>query len=254
MRCSLTGRVTGRNQKRCVRRQFAPQRLGELRVQTDIKNIAGATLSCEHVTEGRTLAGGAVAGGSAARSGFPISVRAPLCVSRPEEARRGPGRHAPLAPRNGARAAMSPALRAAILTLGALLWFPARLVVLPFAFAQETQFGPLPNPWEAVAIRAHGVLAVGAVFLRGDRRATRSSAGECAQSTSPGFAPRAVRRCWWASGYAHLHTGTLHEVASRTHESWEPPRCSGARALWRNRPDGVPVVVHWRFSVRPSYK
>ena len=35
------------------RRQFAGrQRLEELRVQTDIKNIAGATLSCEHVTEG----------------------------------------------------------------------------------------------------------------------------------------------------------------------------------------------------------
>ena len=35
------------------RRQFAGrQSLGELRVQTDIKNIAGATLSCEHVTEG----------------------------------------------------------------------------------------------------------------------------------------------------------------------------------------------------------
>lgn len=35
------------------RRQFAGrQGLGELRVQTDIKNIAGATLSCEHVTAG----------------------------------------------------------------------------------------------------------------------------------------------------------------------------------------------------------
>lgn len=35
------------------RRQFAGrQGLGQLRVQTDIKNIAGATLSCEHVTEG----------------------------------------------------------------------------------------------------------------------------------------------------------------------------------------------------------
>jgi len=33
------------------RRQFAGrQGLGQLRVQTDIKNIAGATLSCEHVT------------------------------------------------------------------------------------------------------------------------------------------------------------------------------------------------------------
>ena len=35
------------------RRQFAGRHgLDELRVQTDIKNIAGATLSCEHVTEG----------------------------------------------------------------------------------------------------------------------------------------------------------------------------------------------------------
>ncbi len=35
------------------RRQFTGrQRLDQLRVQTDIKNIAGATLSCEHVTEG----------------------------------------------------------------------------------------------------------------------------------------------------------------------------------------------------------
>jgi len=35
------------------RQQFAGrQGLEQLRVQTDIKNIAGATLSCEHVTEG----------------------------------------------------------------------------------------------------------------------------------------------------------------------------------------------------------
>ena len=35
------------------RQQFAGRDgLGQLRVQTDIKNIAGATLSCQHVTEG----------------------------------------------------------------------------------------------------------------------------------------------------------------------------------------------------------
>jgi len=35
------------------RRQFAGrERLEEVRVTTDIKNIAGATLSCEHVTQG----------------------------------------------------------------------------------------------------------------------------------------------------------------------------------------------------------
>jgi len=33
--------------------QFAGREgLGQLRVQTDIKNIAGATLSCQHLTEG----------------------------------------------------------------------------------------------------------------------------------------------------------------------------------------------------------
>ena len=35
------------------RRQFAGRAdLSQLHMQTDIKNIAGATLSCEHVTEG----------------------------------------------------------------------------------------------------------------------------------------------------------------------------------------------------------
>ena len=35
------------------RQQFAGREgLGQVRVQTDIKNIAGATLSCQHVTEG----------------------------------------------------------------------------------------------------------------------------------------------------------------------------------------------------------
>jgi FMN-binding domain len=35
------------------RQQFAGREdLGQLRVQTDIKNIAGATLSCQHLTEG----------------------------------------------------------------------------------------------------------------------------------------------------------------------------------------------------------
>ena len=63
---------------------------------------------------------------------------------------------------------MSRALRAAILTLGVLLWVSgAAWLVLHFAFAQQTPFGPLPNPWEAPLMRVHGVLAVGGVFLLG---------------------------------------------------------------------------------------
>jgi len=49
----LPGESRWRNQKRCVAASIrGRQGLGQLRVQTDIKNIAGATLSCEHVTEG----------------------------------------------------------------------------------------------------------------------------------------------------------------------------------------------------------
>src|SRR5215468_755714 len=43
----------GEIQNEAWRHQFAGRSgLDQLRVQTDIKNIAGATLSCEHVTEG----------------------------------------------------------------------------------------------------------------------------------------------------------------------------------------------------------
>src|SRR5260370_33332558 len=71
-----------------------------------------------------------------------------------------------LAPRNGARAPMSPALRAAILTLGALLWLSGvAWLVLHFAFAQQTAFGPLPNPLERGLMRLHGRLAGGGEFL-----------------------------------------------------------------------------------------
>src|SRR5437763_16955073 len=63
---------------------------------------------------------------------------------------------------------MPAALRAGILALGALLWLSgAAWLVLHFAFAQQTALGPLPNLWEALLMRVHGMLAVGGVSRLG---------------------------------------------------------------------------------------
>jgi len=163
-----------------------------------------------------------------------------FAVSRPEKApEAGPG-GTRLTPRNGARVPMSPALRAAILTLGALLWLSGAVwLVLHFAFAQQTQFGPLPNPWEAVVIRVHGVLAVGGVFLLGWIVGGHTiERWGSARNRLSGLALMGSAALLVSSGYAlYYTTGTLHEVASRTHE-W-----LGAASLlvalahwWRNRP------------------
>ena len=82
-------------------------------------------------------------------------------LRRPEVSGSATGT-APLAPRNGGRVPMSATLRGVILGAGALLWLSGVLwLVLHFAFAQGTQFGPLPNPWEPTLMRVHGVLEIG---------------------------------------------------------------------------------------------
>jgi hypothetical protein len=141
----------------------------------------------------------------------------------------------PLAPRNGARAPMSPALRAAILTLGALLWLSGvAWLVLHFAFAQQTQFGPLPNPWEAVLMRLHGVLAVGGVFFLGwiVGGHTIERWGSARKRLS-GFLLVASAALLVASGYAlYYTTGAPHEVASRAHEWLGAGSLLAALAHW----------------------
>jgi len=146
----------------------------------------------------------------------------------------------PLAPRNGARAPMSPALRAAILTLGALLWLSGvAWLVLHFAFAQQTQFGPLPNPWEAVLMRLHGVLAVGGVFILGWIVAGHTiERWGSARKRLSGLLLVASAALLVASGYAlYYTTGAPHEVASRAHEWLGAGSLLAALAhWWRNRP------------------
>jgi hypothetical protein len=63
---------------------------------------------------------------------------------------------------------MSPALRINTLVVCALLWLSGCIwMALHYFFQASTQFGPGPNPWEPVAIRVHGIVAISTVFLFG---------------------------------------------------------------------------------------
>src|SRR6201997_3509953 len=71
-------------------------------------------------------------------------------------------------PGAGARIRMSAGLRAALFTSFGLLWLSGAVWLgVHFALEQPTPFGPLPNPWEPVLLKAHGLLAVAGVFLLG---------------------------------------------------------------------------------------
>lgn len=148
-----------------------------------------------------------------------------------------------LAPRNGARVQMSPALRATILTICALLWLSGAVwLALHFAFALQTQFGPLPNPWEPLVMRVHGLLAVGGVFLLGWMAAShlieRWGSGRKRLS---GLVLAGSAALLVASGYAlYYTTGALHEVASRAHE------CLGAASI-------LAALTHW-WRIRPPVR
>ena len=158
-----------------------------------------------------------------------------FAVRRPDVKGSEAGPGASLSPRNGARAPMSPALRAAILTLGALLWLSgAAWLVLHFAFAQQSPFGPLPNPWEALLMRVHGVLAVGGVFLLGWIVGGHTiERWGSARNRLSGLALVGSVALLVASGYAlYYTTGALHEAASRTHEWLGAGSLLAALAHW----------------------
>ena len=137
--------------------------------------------------------------------------------------------------RNGARVPMSAALRLVTLGVCALLWLSGCLwLVLHFAFAQATQFGPLPNPWEPVVMRVHGAIGVAGVFLLG-----WIAAGHLVDRWSgtrnrfSGMLLASSAALLVVSGYAlYYTTGTLHEIASRTHEVLGVASLVAALAHW----------------------
>ena len=106
--------------------------------------------------------------------------------------------------------------------------------MLHFAFAQQTAFGPLPNPWEAVLMRMHGMLAVGGVFLLGwIIEAHTLERWGSARNRLSGIALVGSVALLVASGYAlYYTTGALHEAASRTHEWLGAGSLLAALAHW----------------------
>jgi hypothetical protein len=145
-----------------------------------------------------------------------------------------------LAPAAVGRAQMSAALRRLVLAAAALLWFSGVWwLVLHYAFAQQTPFGELPNPSEPLAMRVHGVLAVGAVFLLGWIAGGHViERWDGARRRLSGLLLSATAAVLVVSGYAlYYTTGFPHELASLAHQGL------GALAIvaalvhgWRRRP------------------
>lgn len=72
------------------------------------------------------------------------------------------------ASRIGKAAPMPAALRLTLWAAFAALWASGCLwLALHLGLEQRTEFGPVPNPWEAPVMRIHGWLAVLGVFLLG---------------------------------------------------------------------------------------
>ena len=147
-----------------------------------------------------------------------------------------------LAGRNGARAPMARAVRAAILTVCALLWLSGAMwLVLHLAVPGQTEFGPLPNAWEPVVLRVHGLLAVGGVFLLGwiaGGHLIERWGGP--RNRLSGFVLASCAVLLVLSGYAlYYTTGTAHELASWTHE------CLGIVSA-------LAALVHW-WRIPPAH-
>lgn len=145
-----------------------------------------------------------------------------------------------LGARSGARVQMTAALRVTLLTACALLWVSGALwLVLHFGFAQQSPFGPLPNPWEPAVMRVHGLAAVGGVFLLGWMAGGHvlERWGSLRNRLS-GLLLAACAALLAASGYAlYYATGALHDAAVAVHELLGVASIGIALAhWWRIRP------------------
>lgn len=140
------------------------------------------------------------------------------------------------ASRSSARVQMSPRLRAAVFACGALLWLSGALwLVLHFAFAEQTPFGPLPNPWEPTVMRVHGACAIAAVFLLGWVGAAHVAEGWArVRYRLSGFVLVGSAALLVSTGYAiYYTTGALHDLSARIHD-------------WVGSLSILIAIAHWR--------
>ena len=134
------------------------------------------------------------------------------------------------------------ALRASLYGVGALLWVSGAVwLVLHYVFPQATPFGPLPNPAEAPLMRAHGLIAVCAVFLIGWMTGAHVAARwPSERNRRSGLALGSTALLLILSGYAlYYTTGSPHDAAALGHEAIGVLAPAAALAhWWRNRTRG----------------
>jgi hypothetical protein len=136
------------------------------------------------------------------------------------------------------RVPMSPRLRRLVFSVGALLWLSGALwLVLHYGSAERTAFGPMPNPWEPVVMRVHGMLAVGGVFLLGWITAGHvSERWRSRPRRLSGLLLIASAAVLVLSGYAlYYTTGSPHEAAGLAHEILGVAALIVALAHWERR-------------------
>jgi len=135
----------------------------------------------------------------------------------------------------GAAVQMPRTVRGAIFAVYGLLWVSGVLwLVLHFAFEQQTQFGPLPNPREPLLMRVHGLLAVAGVFLLGWVASGHVLARwASARNRLSGLVLAGSAVLLVASGYAlYYTTGALHAGAALVHEWLGTASLLAALAHW----------------------
>ena len=131
---------------------------------------------------------------------------------------------------------MSRALRTCIYVAFGTLWMSGCYwLVLHYYFAQTTDFGALPNPWEATILRLHGWFAVAGVFLLGwvTARHVSDRWPQMVKRLS-GLSMAVVALVLAISGYGlYYTTDHLHDLAAFMHEAL------GASAI-------MFALMHWR--------
>jgi hypothetical protein len=137
---------------------------------------------------------------------------------------------------------MPAALRLTIWTVFAVLWVSGCIwLVLHFAFETRTEFGPLPNPWEASVLEIHGVLAVAAVFLIGWISSSHIlERWSARRNRKSGLTLATTAAVLVVSGYMlYYTTDRLHSMAAVAHE------IIGVLAAFV-------AITHWRLRSLPG--
>ena len=157
-------------------------------------------------------------------------------LRRPEMSGSGQGRGELSKRERGVAGVRLPrVLRATVYGVAALLWVSGAVwLVMHYVYPQSTPFGPLPNPWEAPLMRAHGLVAVCGVFLLGWMMAAHVTARWASErNRRSGLILAGAALLLILSGYAlYYTTGSPHDAAALAHEA------IGVLSL-------VVALVHW---------